>query len=152
MPRSMTSPASSGGHTSRVARTSSMICSTGPSMARRTSAEPTSTVLGRPVVRSRPRSRVVSSSRSGKTEPTATLMSSALRSPSSREYSALTWLMSASSISSPAVRSEVEVTMPARLMTATSVVPPPMSTTMLAAVSCTGRPAPIAAAIGSSTM
>ena len=79
-------------------------------------------------------------------------MSSALRSPSSREYSALTWLMRASSISSPAVRSEVDVTMPARLMTATSVVPPPMSTTMLAAVSCTGRPAPIAAAIGSSTM
>ena len=35
-------------------------------------------------------------------------------------------------------------------MTATSVVPPPMSTTMLAAGSATGRSAPIAAAIGSS--
>ena len=42
------------------------------------------------------------------------------------------------------------VTMPPRLITATSVVPPPMSTTMLAAVSLTGRSAPIAAAIGSS--
>ena len=35
-------------------------------------------------------------------------------------------------------------------MTATSVVPPPMSTTMLPVASWTGRPAPIAAAIGSS--
>ena len=37
-------------------------------------------------------------------------------------------------------------------MTATSVVPPPMSTIMLPAGSCTGSPAPIAAAIGSSMM
>src|SRR5207247_460071 len=35
-------------------------------------------------------------------------------------------------------------------MTATSVVPPPMSTTMLPCGSATGSPAPIAAAIGSS--
>ena len=40
--------------------------------------------------------------------------------------------------------------MPPRLMTATSDVPPPMSTTMLPVGSPTGRPAPIAAAIGSS--
>ncbi len=44
------------------------------------------------------------------------------------------------------------VTIPPRLMTATSVVPPPMSTTMLPVGSFTGRPAPIAAAIGSSIM
>ena len=37
-------------------------------------------------------------------------------------------------------------------MTATSVVPPPMSTTMLPVGSCTGKPAPIAAAMGSSMM
>ena len=43
MPRSRTSPASSGGQTSSVARTTSMICTIGPSMAGRTSAEPTST-------------------------------------------------------------------------------------------------------------
>src|ERR1700743_3497132 len=37
------------------------------------------------------------------------------------------------------------VAMPPREMTATSVVPPPMSTTMLPVGSLTGRPAPIAA-------
>ena len=42
--------------------------------------------------------------------------------------------------------------MPPREITATSVVPPPMSTTMLPVGSLTGRPAPIAAAIGSSMM
>jgi hypothetical protein len=36
-------------------------------------------------------------------------------------------------------------------MIATSVVPPPMSTIMLAVGSANGSPAPIAAAIGSST-
>jgi hypothetical protein len=40
--------------------------------------------------------------------------------------------------------------MPASEMTATSVVPPPMSTTMLPEASVIGRPAPIAAAMGSS--
>ena len=40
--------------------------------------------------------------------------------------------------------------MPASEMTATSVVPPPMSTIMLPLGSVIGRPAPIAAAIGSS--
>ena len=44
------------------------------------------------------------------------------------------------------------VTMPPSEITATSVVPPPMSTTMLPVGSCTGRPAPMAAAIGSSMM
>ena len=42
--------------------------------------------------------------------------------------------------------------MPPSEITATSVVPPPMSTTMLPVGSLTGRPAPIAAAIGSSMM
>ena len=41
-------------------------------------------------------------------------------------------------------------TMPPSEMTATSLVPPPMSTIMLPVGSATGRPAPIAAAIGSS--
>ena len=43
-----------------------------------------------------------------------------------------------------------DTTMPPRLMTATSVVPPPMSTMSEPDGSPTGRPAPIAAAIGSS--
>ncbi len=40
--------------------------------------------------------------------------------------------------------------MPASEMTATSAVPPPMSTIMLPHGSVMGRPPPIAAAIGSS--
>ena len=50
------------------------------------------------------------------------------------------------------MRIEVDVTMPPSEMIATSVVPPPMSTTMLPVGSWIGSPAPIAAAIGSSTM
>ena len=56
----------------------------------------------------------------------------------------------ASSKESPATRAEHEVTMSPREMTATSAVPPPMSTTMEPAASATGRPAPMAAAMGSS--
>ena len=41
--------------------------------------------------------------------------------------------------------------MPAMEMTATSVVPPPMSTIMLPVGSVMGMPAPMAAAMGSST-
>src|SRR3954470_669334 len=59
--------------------------------------------------------------------------------------------MIASSIASPATRSERPYTVPASEMTAMSVVPPPMSMIMLPAASLIGKPAPIAAAIGSST-
>ena len=52
---------------------------------------------------------------------------------------------------SPAILMEVETTDPAMEMTATSVVPPPMSTTRLPNGLVTSIPAPIAAAIGSST-
>src|SRR3954468_18779661 len=58
--------------------------------------------------------------------------------------------MIASSSSSPPTRMDCETTMPPSEITATSEVPPPMSTTMLPVGSPTGRPAPIAAAIGSS--
>ena len=68
------------------------------------------------------------------------------------ENSFLTYLMIASSSSSPATRTDWLVTMPPSEMTATSVVPPPMSTIMLPVGSWTGRSAPIAAAIGSSMM
>src|SRR3972149_2566710 len=54
------------------------------------------------------------------------------------------------SISSPPMRMLRETTMPPRLMTATSVVPPPMSTMSEPEGSPTGRPAPMAAAMGSS--
>ena len=56
----------------------------------------------------------------------------------------------ASSISSPAMRTDFEYTIPESEITATSVVPPPMSTISDPDGSLTGRPAPMAAAIGSS--
>ena len=52
--------------------------------------------------------------------------------------------------SSPATLTERDVTMPPSEITATSLVPPPISTIILPVGSATGRPAPIAAAIGSS--
>src|ERR1039458_7543596 len=58
--------------------------------------------------------------------------------------------MIASSSSSPAIRIDCETTIPPSEITATSEVPPPMSTTIDPVGSPTGRPAPIAAAIRSS--
>jgi hypothetical protein len=55
----------------------------------------------------------------------------------------------ATSSSSPPVRIDVSLTMPESAMTAISVVPPPMSITMLPVGLSTGSPTPIAAAIGS---
>ena len=54
-------------------------------------------------------------------------------------------------ISSPATLIERDTTIPPIEITATSVVPPPMSTIIEPTDSVTGSPAPIAAAIGSST-
>ena len=54
------------------------------------------------------------------------------------------------SSSSPPTRTLRLTTMPPRLMTATSVVPPPMSTMRLPLGSLMGSPAPMAAAMGSS--
>ncbi len=48
------------------------------------------------------------------------------------------------------MRRDWETTIPPSEMTATSLVPPPMSTIMLPVGSATGNPAPIAAAMGSS--
>ena len=60
--------------------------------------------------------------------------------------------MMAWSSSSPPILIDADVTIPPSEITATSVVPPPMSTTMLPVGSLTGRPAPMAAAMGSSMM
>jgi hypothetical protein len=68
----------------------------------------------------------------------------------SRLYSRRAKLTISVSISSPPMRIDRLTTMPPRLMTATSVVPPPMSTIRLPDGSLTGSPAPMAAAIGSS--
>lgn len=61
------------------------------------------------------------------------------------------WMIALSS-SSPATRIDWAVTIPPSEITATSVVPPPMSTTMFPVASWTGRPEPMAAAMGSSMM
>ena len=108
--------------------------------------------MGSPVIMSRPRISASGSRVIGNAEPRVILTSSAVRSPSIRECSFFIHAMSAWSRSSPAVRIDRLVTMPPSEMTATSVVPPPTSTTMFPVASCTGSPAPIAAAIGSSTM
>jgi hypothetical protein len=75
-----------------------------------------------------------------------------VRSPMASPYSFFTKLTMDRSSSSPATRTDWLVTMPPSEITATSLVPPPMSTTMLPVGSCTGSPAPMAAAIGSSMM
>ena len=56
----------------------------------------------------------------------------------------------ASSNLSPATLTDFEKTIPPSEITATSVVPPPISTIIFPLGSVIGRPAPIAAAIGSS--
>jgi hypothetical protein len=77
-------------------------------------------------------------------------MRSAVCSPMARLYLRFRYAAMASSILSPPTRTLCEYTMPASEMTATSVVPPPMSTIMLPLGSVMGRPAPMAAAMGSS--
>ncbi len=59
--------------------------------------------------------------------------------------------MMASSMSSPPTRIDSAVATSASDMMATSVVPPPMSTIIEAVGSVMGRPAPMPAAMGSST-
>ena len=86
----MMSPESSGGVRSRVVLTASTTALTGSSIARRISSAVTTTVRGRPVTRSRPRISACGSSGVGKAEPMAILISSAVRSPSMREYSFFT--------------------------------------------------------------
>jgi hypothetical protein len=130
----------------------SMMALTGSSMARRISSAVIVMVFGRPLTRSRPLISATSSSGIGNTLAIASLIASDVRSPSSSEYSFFTCWMIASSSSSPPMRIDVLVTMPPSEITATSVVPPPMSTTMFPVGSWIGSPAPIAAAMGSSMM
>ena len=89
---------------------------------------------------SRPRTSACTSSLSGWAEPTSSLISSAVCWPIRSLYSRLMWLMIASSISSPPTRSDCETTIPPSEITATSVVPPPMSTIMFPVGSADGQP------------
>ena len=86
---------------------------------------------GRPFNRFRPLISMDSSpSSKGQAEPIWILISSAVRSPISRLYFFLMKLMMEESNSSPPTRTDLEATMPPKEITATSLVPPPMSTTM----------------------
>ena len=69
------------------------IADTGSSSALRISAEVTKIVFGNPVAKSRPLISASGSPGSGKAEPIAILISSAVRSPNSRENSRLTQLI-----------------------------------------------------------
>src|SRR5215212_2350308 len=151
IPRSMMSEASSGGVRSRVSRTAAMTASTGTLIASRTSSLVMTMVLGRPVTRSRPLISADSSpSSKRKALPSSIFNCSAVCEPMASLYSFWMYVVIASSISSPAILMEDLVTIPPREITATSLVPPPTSTTMDPWASLTGIPAPIAAARGSS--
>ena len=146
----MMSPASSGGVRSSVSLTAATIWLTGSSSAARISVEVSSIVFGRPVTRSRPRISVTASSRhrGGGADLELDLLGG--RWPINSLCWCLQWATIASSISSPPTRIDSETTIPPSEITATSLVPPPMSRIMLPVGSATGRPQPIAAAIGSS--
>ena len=146
------SAASSGGVRSSVVLIAAIIMPTDSSRAARTSSLVITCARGRPVVMSRPPTSAVNSSASGHADPSCNFTSSAVFSPISSENSLRNMATMASFNSSPATRAECAVTIPPMEITATSVVPPPMSTIKFALGKCTGRPAPIAAAIGSSMM
>ena len=82
-------------------------------------------------------------------EPTVSLTLSAEMTPIMRLWFLRKWLTTASSISSPAMRKEVALTMPAKESTAISVVPPPISTMREPRGSVTGKSQPTPAAMGS---
>ena len=146
----MTSWASSGGQSDSVSTTHPAIAAAWRSSAERTWSESMVIVLARPVSRSRP----VTSARVGlvvgKTRPNAILSSSAVRSPIAMPKASRTQSWIAWSRSKPPTRIARLTTTPPREMTATSVLPPPMSTIIDPTGSSTGMLAPMAAAMGSS--
>ncbi len=82
--------------------------------------------------------------------PISILRRSAVGSPIVTLYLFRTKLAIDSSNLSPAIRIERLDTIPPKEIVATSVVPPPISTTIEPVGSITGKPAPTAAANGSS--
>jgi hypothetical protein len=79
------------------------------------------------------------------------LTRSAVRAPISRSYAQRANSTIAASIALPAVAIVCEATIPPSAITATSVVPLPMSTIIEPSGSLIGSPAPMAAAIGYNT-
>src|SRR3989338_8593931 len=121
-------------------------------IALRTSWSVTLISRGSPVTKSRPRTMYSSVILPGAMEAMAIFVSSALLSPMSILNSLRTWPTISVLNLSPAMRTLREFTKPPSAITPMSVVPPPMSMTMLPRGSWTGSSMPIAAAIGSSMM
>ena len=142
---------SSGGVRSSTEWIASTIAAVTSSKASMISVDLTVKVRGRPVIRQRPLISMVSSSGRAYTQPICRLISSEVRSPIRTLCLRRIYLTIASSNLSPAILMEVDSTMPPSEMTAISVVPPPISTTMLPSALAMSSPAPIAAATGSST-
>ena len=142
---------SSGGVRSSATRTAFKIVATHSLSASRISLSSIVTVRGTPSIRLRPFTSIVSGFSSGYAEPISILICSAVRSPTSRLYLRFKYCITASSISLPATRTDREYTIPLMEITAMSVVPPPISTTMFPLGSSIGSPAPIAAAMACST-
>src|SRR3989338_1146468 len=117
-------------------------------MASVTSSLLTLIVRGKPDIISRPRISIVNFSAMGKAEPISIFSSSAVRSPMIRLYFFLIYSVIAASNLLPAERADVLATMPPKDNTATSEVPPPISTIICPDGEPMGIFAPIAAAIG----
>lgn len=92
--------------------------------------EPMAAAIGADLPIQEPTSNMVVDIGGGTTEVAVISLSGVVYSPMSILYLRLTWVMMDSSILSPPTRTEREYTMPESEMTATSVVPPPISTTM----------------------
>ncbi|MNJ53876.1 hypothetical protein D3C77_492920 [compost metagenome] len=141
----------SGGVRSSTDLAAATIEETGSDNASCTSFDVIVTVSGKPDTMSLPRISNSAIVPVGYTVPIAILISSAVRSPMSSLYFVLIYLIIAVSNVSPAILMDEAVTMSPMESTATSVVPPPISTTMLPLGSYMSIPAPMAAAFGSSS-
>ena len=128
----------------------SMICCTGLSRANFISFEVISTARGKPVTLCRPRTIARSSSDLGSTVPTSIFKSSAVSGPISNFFFRFIYCSNASSKVSLPMRKLSLTTTPESQITAISVVPPPISTTIAPTCSALSKPVPIAAANGSS--
>ena len=138
-PRTIRSCASSGGADPIQETTESTIAETGSSIASRTSALVSMTVRGRPLISSRPRTSAPHSSSVGWADPMASLICSAVCSPTAMPCSRRTKTWTAASMSKLPTRTASRATTPPREMSAVSVVPPPMSTTMFPTGCSIGR-------------
>gem|GEM_PF-2642457 len=150
IPFSKRSDASSGGVRSRIVNTAPEIAFSGSEIASLISPESIVKTFGTPLVRSLPFTSTFSKFSSGYALPIVIFTVSAVLNPITKRCFLLMYSRMDSSILSPATRKEILSTMPPSERTATSVVPPPISTIMLPLGSDIGSPAPIAAASGSS--